>query len=153
MQIIRNNPTAERRARATIAFTGAAGAGAVGTVTIFTITGRVFVTKMTAFCTENLAEAAATATIQIGTSSDTDAFFQVQNAVDIDVNEWMCMAAAPAPGAITVPTTAANGYSSSQVSKALSESVIATIGAQNVTDGTIVFDVWYFPLTDNGALA
>jgi len=37
--------------------------------------------------------------------------------------------------------------------KAVSESVILTIGAADVTDGTLVIDMWYTPITDDGALA
>lgn len=154
MQILRKTPVGMKHARVTVAFDGTAGNGAVGTVTLFTITGRVFIELMTGFCTENLAEAGATATIQIGVASDLDALFATHNAVDIDVNEWLLSPlAAPQTGMVTLPSNATAGYSTLAAYKAVSENVIATIGAQNVTDGTIIFDAWYYPVTDNGALA
>ena len=152
MQIIRKAPTALRHARATIAFDGTAGNGATGTATIFTLTGRVLIDLMSCYCTESLASAGG-GTIEVGTASDTDAFFIGAAATSHVLDDWLAQAAASAAGAITVPASNTAGYSNAQANKAISENVIATIGTAAITDGTLVFDVWYFPLTDDGALA
>ena len=140
-----------RHARVTIAFTGAAGLGAVGTVALFTITGRIWIDTLTAFCTEALAEAAASATVACGVAADTDAFIAVTNAIDIDLNEWW-NSATPAAGAVTITGTGTTGPSTLQKRKLVSTNIILTVAAQNITDGTIVFDVFYMPVTDNGLL-
>lgn len=154
MEIIRKTPTALKHARATIAFDGTAGGGAVGTaVTIFTITGRVWVDLISAFCTEDLVSAGG-GVLEVGCSSDVDAFFVNQTATAIDVNEWVAAASVtPQAGAISVSVPSGGGYNSIQTHKALSANIIGTITVGDITDGTIVFDVWYTPLTDDGKLA
>lgn len=144
--------SSERHVRKTITFDGTTGNGEVGTVTVFPITGRVFVRRTTQFCTESLAEAGATATISMGTSADIDAFVAATNAVDIDVNEWWG-AASPAAGSYQLLQSSTAGFQTAQADKMLSQNIILTIGSQNVTDGTLVIDVWYEPITADGALA
>ena len=51
--------------RKTITFTGGAGAGAVGTVALFTCTGWVNVALIGGFCTTDLTEAAVAATLSL----------------------------------------------------------------------------------------
>lgn len=138
--------------RKTITFTGAAGAGAVGTVTVFTITGRVWVQSLSAFCTTDLTEAGATATIECGHAGDTDAFIAQTTATAIDTNEWW-NGTTPASGGYTQPDSLTAGYQTTARNKLLSANVILTIGTQNVTAGVIIFDAWYKPITDDGSLA
>lgn len=135
-----------------ITFTGAAGAGAAGIVTVFTVTGRVFVTKITAFCTTLLTESGATATMTLGTAVDTDAFIAVTNAVDIDANEWWTAAAAAA-GSKSPLKVETGGLVTSQVDKMISENIIITVAVADVTGGVLVVDVWYEPITVGGNLA
>lgn len=35
----------------------------------------------------------------------------------------------------------------------ISEDIIIDPLTQNITDGTLIIDCWYLPITDNGALA
>lgn len=137
---------AERHVRKTITFDGGAGSGAVGTVTVFTITGRVLITRFpAAFCSTGLSEAGATATLTFGTTNGAAIFAAAINAVDIDTGEWWWAAA---------PTTAkGTQWDETGFPVAVSGNLILTVGAQNVTGGVLVFDLWYIPITDNGALA
>lgn len=126
----------------TITFTGAAGAGAVGAVTVYTITGRVAIIFFPPpFCTTGLTEAGATATVALGTASATGGVLTAANAVDIDTNEWW-----------TDPISA--GIASTFGEKPLSENLIITVGAQNVNGGVLVFQgIYYIPLTSGAGLA
>lgn len=151
MQILKKPPFGLRHSRATVAFDGTAGNGAVGTVTVFTITGRVWVETFLAFCTEDLASAGG-GTIQAGTTSDPDGFVPSTTATDIDNNEWWS-SATPAPGAVSVPNNNTGGLTTLLRRKQMSESAILTIGTGDITNGTIIFDVWWMPITDNGALS
>lgn len=129
-----------RKARVTIAFDGAAGNGAVGTVDLFTITGRVLVTWFSGFTTESLA--GANAELEAGSSGDVDTLIANTVGTLIDVNEWW--QATPVAGSADLPT--------GSVDVLFSSDIILTIGVANVTNGTMVFDVWFTPITDDGNL-
>lgn len=140
------------RSRSVVTFDGSAGAGAVGTITVFTITGRVWIVRLIAFCSTLLAEAGATATLAMGVASDVDAFAGATNAVEIDADEWW-VGTVPVLGAANLATTAGNGAGATiAINKALSENVILTVGAQAVNSGVLTMDAWYEPITDNGRL-
>ena len=140
-----------RRARKTVTFTGLAGAGAAGTVALFTTTGRVYIEKMTAYCTVNLTESGATSTISVGTASIVNCLLTAVNAVDLDADEfWVGNQAVL--GSITT-ITGGVGNTASSMNKCISQNIIATIAVADVTAGALVFDVWYTPITDNGLLA
>ena len=144
MTIIGRGLLATKHVTKTIAFDGSAGNGAVGTVTIFTITGRIWLLAITAFCTEDLTEGGATATIEIGSSTVEAGLIPVINAVGIDNNDWW-VADPGLAGLVQIQAA--------QVDVVMSENIIATVRAQAVNNGTLVFDVFYIPVTSNGALA
>jgi hypothetical protein len=122
----------------TVAFDGGAGSGAVGTVALFTVTGAVIV-RLVAICTENLATGAG-ATISVGTPGTVDGLIAVTTGVDIDAGDiWF--AAAPA----TVLDTLANGMLSYIIGDGAD--IQADILVDAITDGTIVFNLWWTPLT------
>lgn len=127
--------------RKTLQATGA-GELDIGTVTIFTLTGRVSIQDFSVFCTEDLVGAA---TLDFGVVGDTNFLcVQVANATTIDVNEWINVASgAGVVGAI------GNSLSTSVISG----SIILTVGAADVTDGTLVVDITYRPLTSDGELS
>ncbi len=133
-----------RHARTTITFDGSAGSGAVGDVTVFTLTGRVWVVGVTAFCSTGLSEGGATATVQLGTAAKDGALIAVVNAVDIDTNEWW-MDGTPAEEVVQMD--------GAQVDALISSDIVVKVTSQAVSGGVIVFDAWYIPITDDGALA
>ena len=140
LPVVANPP----HARVTITFDGGAGSGAVGDVTVFTVTGRVWLLGITAFCTSGLSEGGATATIQLGTAAVDGALIAVVNAVDIDTNEWWTDG---------TPVAELDQMDAAQVDALLSADIVAKITSQAVSGGVIVFDAFYIPLTDNGALS
>lgn len=137
----------------TVAFAGGVGTGAAGPVTVFTITGRVLVHKITAFCTESLLTTGA-ATVALGVAADTDAFIFATTATEIDINEWWTgiTAGAADQGAHTLAYNAAAGQTVNQQNKTVSQDIIITVASFDVTDGTLVFDVWYDPITSGAKL-
>lgn len=127
--------------RKTVVFDGGAGSGAVGTVALFTVTGAVIV-RLVAICTESLATGAG-ATISVGTPGTVDGLIAVTTGVDIDAGDiWF--AAAPA----TVLDTLANGMLSYIIGDGAD--IQADILVDAITDGTIVFNLWWTPLTATG---
>jgi hypothetical protein len=138
-----------RHSTKSITFTGAAGAGAVGTVAVFTITGRVLIHAITAFCTVDVA--GATGTLILGSTGDTDGFIAITTGTDIDADEWW-QAAAPSSAVATLVDSVAGGATTSSRLKALAANIFITVATADITAGTIVFDVIYTPLTDGGRL-
>lgn len=127
-------------------FANSAGNGAVGDVTIFTVTGRVWLLGLTAFCTDGLSEGGATATVQLGSALRDGELIAVVNAVDIVTNSWWKDG---------TPVGEITQMDAAQVDVLISEesNIVVKVTSQAVSGGTIVFDAWYLPITDNGALA
>ena len=131
-----SSPFAASRVDQTIAFTGAAGVGAVGTVALFTVTGSVFV-HVASICTENLTEAGATATVEVGIAGTTAGLIAQTNAVNIDNGEVWIDAT---PGAMQVYTSIGGAFIAGGAD------IILTVGAQDVDDGTLEFYCFWTPL-------
>lgn len=143
MELTRQPAPPTLKARKTIDFTGGANNGASGdAVTIFGITGRVQVLAYRAFCTDTLV--GASATISVGVTSVVDAIIAVTTATDLATNEFWVGAAPSDVGYVDLPTA--------MIDFLVSEDIDANVLTQNITDGTIIFDVEYIPLTDDGLL-
>ena len=144
----------ELHVRKTINFTTTPLA-ASGNLTVFTITGRVWVVRVSAFCTTLLGVTGAP-TISLGDVGDIDGFIAVTTAADIDANEWwngtVPAASGGYGGQLAAPTAA--GYATFNMNKYLSSDVRVTASATatSVDSGIIIFDMWYIPITDNGRL-
>lgn len=120
----------------TRAYTGAAGLGAQGASTLFTVTGDVVVAVF-ASCTEDLAS--TTGTIEVGISGNTAAIIAQTTASGIDIGEiWLDTAAA------TV-----ENYPTEKILVGGTD-IIETIATADVTDGTLVFYCAWFPLSTDG---
>lgn len=121
----------------TVAFSGAAGNGAVGSVALFTVTGAVAL-YIVGVCSEDLA--GATATLEVGVSGNTAALIAQTTATDIDVGEsWVDNAPATVETLATSPKIIGGG-----------QDIIATVATANITDGTIAFYCWYEPMSSDG---
>ena len=127
-----------------ITFTGAANLGAVGAVPIYTTTGEVEIISLVPFCTTLLTEAAPTATLALGVTGSTSLFIAATTATGIDANEFWVDTTPDANG-IAIPAALKN--------IAITDNIIGTVAAQAVDAGVIRFDVWYRPLSADGALA
>lgn len=127
--------------------------GSVATHTIFTITGRVFVELLTAFCSETLTSG-GTPAITLGTVGDVDGFIAAPTggAPGLVTGDWWTAATSAnlSVGPLEVVT---GGQVTSQWHKLLSENIDLVIPVSTVTGGTLIFDVWYWPITDGARLA
>ena len=140
-----------QRAVKTVTFTGGAGAGAVGSVAVFTVTGRVLVHAIAAFCTTDLTEALATASISLGTTNQTTRFIAnpTGGPIAIDANEWWT-GTTPTVGSIDI--TGGSAGATDQQSVLVSEAIILTIGTQAVNGGVLDIYCLWEPLSANGSL-
>lgn len=88
----------------TVEFDGSADAGQVGVVSVFTVTGAVFVEKLVPQCTEDLtvSSGVGTASIQLGVTGATSAFVATTTPGNIDADEFW-VDNAPDPGIVAIP--------------------------------------------------
>lgn len=121
----------------TIAFTGASGAGATGTITLFSVTGTVAV-NVFAICTKNLASSGGT--VEIGIAASTAALCNQQTATDVDNNEVWTGSTLAIAGAIN------NQY------RPVTQDIILTIAGADVTDGTLEIYCWWLPESEDANL-
>ena len=127
--------------RKTVEFDGSAGGGAQGTVALFTVTGAVELT-VRAICTEDVVGAG---TIEVGITGATATLVaQVADATDLDAGDIWHDATPDA--AIEL----ASVYSARILGNG--QDIFATIGTADLTDGTIVFECRYRPITADGAV-
>ena len=137
--------------RKTVAFDGTAGNGAVGTVPLFNVTGRVLVGLEYIFCTEDLTSSgSATLEVDISGSTDLLAFGIAYSALDNGLY-WLHGGTASAI-AKSDNIWLKNGGGSLASPLPVGGNIVLTIGTADVTGGTLVFDIWYRPLTADGAL-
>lgn len=126
----------------TVAFTGAAGLGATGTINLFTVTGDVLV-RILGICKEDLVSAGG-GTLEVGYAGATPALIAQTTATDIDNNEiWKDSTPDASMGDISalpnIPVV--NG-----------QDIIATVGTANITDGTITFCCFVTPLSTDATV-
>lgn len=122
----------------TITFSNAAGSGAVGTVALCTITGGVFVRRMTIRCSTSLT--GSSATISLGTASSATALIGSTTATALTAGlHWTS----------TTPATTVSAI----VDKVLDENLIITVGTAAVTAGVIELEVYYQRSTSDGVIS
>lgn len=130
--------------RKTVTFTGAAGLGAAGAVSLFTVTGRVQVLAIVPYCSTNLTETGGTATLALGVTGSTALFIAATGATGIDAGEFWVDTTPDAAG-VAIPAACKD--------IAIAADIIATVADATINAGVIDFDVWYRPLSADGALA
>ena len=119
-----------------------------GALTAFTITGRVLVKNVTVFCTETFVGAA---TLDLGVTAATDIFSSGSGTIadagaTFVANDWWNLTdGATVPGGVP-------GVDRGQ-GVSISANVLLTVGSANITDGTMIIDLWYTPITDGAGLA
>lgn len=125
---------------------------ATPTHVIFTITGRVFVDLITAFCSDTLTSA-GTPAITLGTLLDVDAFMVAPTggAPGLVTGDFWTSAAS-SNGSVGATTVVTGEATTSQRFKLLSENIGLAIPVSTVTGGVLIFDVWYVPITDGAGL-
>lgn len=144
MRILRT-PSKIRTNRKTITFTGGAGAGLAGSpITVFTVTGQIYIHGITAFCTTLLTESGATATVSLGTTNQVSRFVSSTNSVDIDANEWW-VTTTPTVGSIDLPDALQ--------SVLVSENIIINPLVTNTTAGVLEIVLVWEPISQNGSVS
>lgn len=115
------------------------GAGAIGTIDLFDVTGPVFL-MLVGWCTEDLVGAA---TIEAGIAGATAALLaQVANATNVDAD--MAWFADNAPSDLEVISTYGGAFLGGD------QTLILTIGAAEITDGELSFACFWTPLDSTG---
>lgn len=129
------------RVSAVLQATGASPWAAGVAETILTISGRIRLLYLTAFCTETLVGAN---TIQVGTSSDTNGLIPATNKASIVANDWWIGAILQLPGIFPI--------GADQKGVVVSEDIELLANTNDATDGTLVFTAFYILLTADGRL-
>lgn len=129
----------------TVVLDGTAGNGQLAspTITLFTVTGFIHISLLAARCTADLASAGG-GTLALGVVGSTAKFIAATTATAIDNTEvWVDNApdANVEAAASTMLDVQLNGAN-----------IVATVGAADVTSGTLEFDLWYLPLSANAAV-
>ena len=106
--------------------------------TLFTVTGDVRV-RLVAKGLVDLE--GASATIEVGTSGDTDALLGSETATDIDADGVITSDAGYVPGP---------GLSSNEYTIMGGQDIILTVGTANITAGSLKFYATFVPLSDDG---
>jgi len=134
-----------RLATKTITYTGAAGAGATGTVTVFTVTGDIEVAGYFEKCTVDLVGAATLAT---GVSGNTGALCaSTADATTADAGEWNDGNGTWNAGIGILD------FTGDRQRYALSANIIQTVGSTNITAGSITAYMWWRPLSAGATVA
>lgn len=124
--------------RKTRTYTGAAGLGGAGATTLFTVTGSVAV-RVIGACTKDLV---GTATLEVGISGNTAGLLaQIADATTLDAGESYLDATPATLEAVDLN----NGFIIAN-----GQDIIETIGATNITDGTVLFVCFWLPLSTDG---
>lgn len=117
------------------------GAGAIGTVDLFDVSGANFLI-LVAWCTEDLVGAA---TIEGGIAGATAGLLtQVANATTVDAG--MAWFADAVPSAMEVISTYGGAFIGGD------QTIILTIGAAEITDGELSFVCFWIPLSDSASV-
>jgi len=130
--------------RKRITFTGAAGAGAVGSVTIFTMSsgGAALIGFITAHVQTSLT--GASATIALGVTGSTGLFIAATTATGLTT--------AAANWIDTTPDAAGVALPAAMKDIQIDASIINTIATQNVTGGVIDYTIGYIPIVPGATL-
>ena len=137
-----DNPTRLQKVTKTITFDGGAGSGAIGQVTVFTVTGINYMQRLIPYCTVDLVS--ATGTISLGRAASVAALLAVTTAADLDADEYW-LSSTPLAGFIGLPT-------------AMKDSVFATnvtidVLTLGVSAGAIVFYIEYIPISAGAVIS
>lgn len=125
-------------ARKTRTYTGAAGLGAQGATTLFTVTGSVAV-RVFGACTTDVVGAG---TLEVGISGNTAGLLaQIADATNLDAGESYIDA--------TPATLEAIDFSSGFII-ANGQDIIETIGAADLTAGVVLFACVWRPISTDG---
>ncbi len=128
--------------RKTATFTGAAGLGATGDFDLFTVTGEIYVVRITAFCSTLLVEGGATAQVSLGTTSTVELFVADTEPEDLDANEFWTAIASGVAGAVVPPTIMTN-----TLIDGATDDILLTIAGNSIDSGVLEFTLQWEPIS------
>lgn len=133
--------------RKTVTFTGGAGAGAVGTVDVFTVSGDV-AAKIVVKCTTTLVDTVDGATFEIGTAT-VDSLYFSGSATPLDLDAIVAGKYLLSNG--VADTTDFTIFSASlengTLGPIIDEDIIITVETQAINSGVLQFYCVYYPLS------
>ena len=142
--------TGFRHVRKTIAFDGGANNGNLGdSVPVFTLTGRVGVAYMAAYWTTGPTCAAPSVTSISLSPNLIDTTTLDNEGTDI----WWVGGDGNSGSSPIDPTRSTASFKAVGISSNVTLDVTDGGGGADVTGGVLEIDFWYFPITDDGALA
>lgn len=128
------------RAVKTVTFDGGAGSGAVGTVAVGTVTGRILITHLSAFCSTTLVGAG---TLALGVTGNTAGLIaEIADATDLAANDFWIDAT---PAEVRAATAI--------LDKLVSGNIFLTVGSTDITAGVVEFSMLWLPMSADGNLA
>lgn len=137
----------------TSTWTFAAGTtGAVAAHTLFTVTGRILVDLISAFCTSTLTSA-GTPAITVGTASAVATLIPAPTggAPGVVTNDWW--ATAVSPQLVANPLTVVTGGTVvSSRHMVVAENIVMDIPVSTVTGGVLEFHLRYYPLSTSATV-
>lgn len=144
-----------RHVRKTITFDGGAGSGAVGTVTVFTSTGDYELSRLYGKCTTTLEDTVDGAEFKVGFEAEPGILFDGTLATggELDLDDVVAGKYLLPDGIVGDMGGPLGGSDQLAGHYASDEDIIITVSGQAITAGVLVFDAWFTPITDDGALA
>lgn len=139
-----------RKVQKSITFTGAAGLGAIGNVTYFTLTGKVHVVSLDAVIETSLTEDGGTgvSSCSLGVTGATALFVAAVLSSSLVSTTPLWYSATPNATGIAL----AAAYKDIAIAANIVLAVTST-GTKLVNGGKITLTVTYVPITSNGSLA
>lgn len=123
----------------TVTFNGTANNGAVGTIAIFNVTGRVLLTVRHTFAVTSPVQGGG-GTISLGTANNVAGLLTAIPAGGLAANRWWRN------------TAADNEVSGAAIVDAVSANIILTVAVAAVSEGQLQFYVEWVPLSTNAVL-
>lgn len=134
-----------QRNSVTVAFDGGAGTGAVGNVPLFTVTGEVLVLYLVPYVSETLV--GATATLALGVTNSTALFIAATTATNLAAGEFWT----ESTGGVTADAGIAVPAALKEI--AITSNIVGTVATAAISDGTVRLDLYWIPLSSDGAIA
>lgn len=143
-----------KRAQKSITFDGSAGNGAIGSVSLFTVTGLVIVRYTIVKCTADLTEDAINATVAYGITNSTGCFNQAHDIDDLTNGVFFGGGdLTPAAGCVALNIATSSGQiNNTLMDYIIEDDIIFTVATANVDGGTLTAYVVWEPLSNDGDL-
>lgn len=144
-EIVPSNAQVSNHARKVITFDGSAGNGGIGAVNLFTITGQVEILAFIAYCSDGLVSAGG-GTLIAGDATTGNALILLTTATALTTGLWW-VDATPAANKRGLPAGLKD-----QLITAVGTPLKLTVATGAITAGTLTFDVFWLPISPDGAL-